>query len=107
MNQRNKVVLGLLHELALGADAVEHLREHGTQKLLGAMPGRPPLTSASYMPEYMPEKSASIFTWAALTICRMGRRGWSAGTKSSSLRTVKVPDPRMKGGSGRAALDGQ
>ena len=64
----------------------------------GAMLGRPPLMSASYMPE----NNASIFTKAALTIWRMGRRGWSAGTKSSSLRrvnrlSVKVSGPRMEG----------
>lgn len=31
---KQQVVLGLLHELALGADAVKHLQEHGAQELL-------------------------------------------------------------------------
>ena len=30
-----QVVLGLLHELALGAHAVKHLQQHGAQQLLG------------------------------------------------------------------------
>jgi hypothetical protein len=63
----------------------------------GAMLGRPPLMSASYMPE----NNASIFTKATLTISRIARSGWSAGTKSSSFHmvnrlSVKVSAPRMK-----------
>ena len=36
---KQKVVLGLLHELALRAHAVEHLDEHGAQQLLGGNAG--------------------------------------------------------------------
>ena len=36
---KQKVVLGLLQELALRADAVEHLQEHGAQKLLSGNAG--------------------------------------------------------------------
>ncbi|OJZ19051.1 MAG: hypothetical protein BGP21_13325 [Thiobacillus sp. 65-29] len=35
------VVLGLLHELRFGADAVEHLQKHATQELLGRDAGAP------------------------------------------------------------------
>jgi hypothetical protein len=39
-NQRKEhVVLNLLHEHALGAHAVEHLQQHGTQQLLGCNAG--------------------------------------------------------------------
>jgi len=50
----------------------------------GAMLGRPPLTSASYMAENL----ASIFASASLTQVRIGRSGWLAGTKSSSFTVV-------------------
>ena len=64
----------------------------------GAMLGRPPLASASYIPE----NSASIFPTASLTIWRIGRNGWSGGTKSSRRcnvngLSVKVSAPRMGG----------
>ena len=38
---KQKVVLGLLHELALRAHAVEHLDEHGAQQLFGSNAGAP------------------------------------------------------------------
>lgn len=47
----------------------------------GAMLGRPPLMSASYIAENF----ASILLSASLTHVRMGRNGCLAGTKSSSL----------------------
>ena len=64
-----------------------------------AMLGRPPLISASYIPQ----NSASICTNAALTIRRMALNGCPAGMKSSSWRkvnrlSVKVSAPRMNFG---------
>ena len=50
----------------------------------GAMLGRPPLMSASYMAE----NRASILASASFTQVRMVRSGWLAGTKSSSLTVV-------------------
>lgn len=38
---KQEVVLGLLHELALRANAVEHLQQHGAQELLGRDAGAP------------------------------------------------------------------
>ena len=38
---KQQVVLGLLHELALRAHAVEHLNEHGPQQFLGGNAGTP------------------------------------------------------------------
>ena len=62
----------------------------------GATLGRPPSTSASYMAENSP----SILTNASLTITRMRRNGWLAGTKSSSRRienrpSVNESEPRI------------
>jgi len=50
----------------------------------GAMLGRPPLTSASYMAENL----TSIFASASLTHARIGRSGCFAGTKSSSFTVL-------------------
>lgn len=47
----------------------------------GAMPGRPPLVSASYIAENL----ASILANVSLSQVRIGRSGWLAGTKLSSL----------------------
>jgi hypothetical protein len=49
----------------------------------GAMLGRPPLMSASYIAE----KRSSVLASASLTQARIGRSGCDAGTKSSN-RTV-------------------
>ena len=62
----------------------------------GAMLGRPPLLGASYIAA----NKSSIFPSASLTIWRIGRSGWSAGTKSSRRcnvngLSVKVSAPRM------------
>ena len=62
----------------------------------GAMLGRPSLACTSYIPA----NSASIFPSASLTIWRIARSGWSAGTKSSkrcsvNRLSVKVSAPRM------------
>ena len=62
----------------------------------GAMPGRPPLMSAAYIPV----SSGSMFLSAKLTIRRTERRGWFWGTKSSRPRmmnklSVKVSAARM------------
>lgn len=62
----------------------------------GAMLGRPPLISASYICA----NNLSIFTSAWLAVVRVERSGWDFGTKSSSLRivnklSVKVSAPRM------------
>ena len=50
----------------------------------GAMLGRPPLMSASYIAV----NRRSIFTSASLAICRIERNGWDFGTKSSKRRMV-------------------
>uniref|UniRef100_UPI001F308A5D hypothetical protein n=1 Tax=Cupriavidus metallidurans TaxID=119219 RepID=UPI001F308A5D len=65
----------------------------------GAMLGRPPLISASYICA----NSRSIFASAWFAMVRIARRGWDFGTKSSSRRmvnklSVKVSAPRMNVG---------
>ena len=50
----------------------------------GAMLGRPPFTSASYIAENLP----SILASASLSQARIGRSGWLAGTNSSSLTVL-------------------
>jgi hypothetical protein len=81
---KQKAVLGLLYELALGMDAVELLQQHGGQELLGRDAGTPAL-DVGLIHAW---KNASIFTKATLTISRIARSGWSAGTKIASFRAV-------------------
>ncbi|MEX3954311.1 hypothetical protein AB4Y45_43785 [Paraburkholderia sp. EG287A] len=62
----------------------------------GAMLGRPPFMSASYIWA----NSRSIFASASFAITRIERNGCDFGTKSSSLRmenklSVNVSAPRM------------
>jgi hypothetical protein len=62
----------------------------------GAMLGRPPLMSASYIPV----SNRSIFARASFAITRIDRNGCDFGTNSSSLRmenrlSVNVSAPRM------------
>src|SRR6218665_571785 len=59
----------------------------------GAMLGRPPLMSASYIGENNP----SILASTSLTITRMRRSGGSAGTKSSSRLLVNKPSVNVSG----------
>jgi hypothetical protein len=57
------------------------------------MLGRPPVMSASYMPE----KLVSILAGASLTHVRVGRSGWAAGKQSSSFAVVNRLSLQLSG----------
>ena len=65
---KEKVMRRLLHQQALGVDAVEDLQQHGRQQLFRSKAARPSLMSAAYAPE----RSHSMFFNAEFTLLRTG-----------------------------------